>query len=756
MTASADTQPGTGVAAVSGFTVRLHAALALAFLAVGVALVLISHGQLAWPSMLEGSSAAEYLGYGRAYPMGLNALVFGWLTFGLLAGLYYFVPRLVGGRLAYTGAAAVGAVLLAVGVGSGVVAIGIGESEGGRLLEMPWYSDLLVLAAVLVAAVVISGTARHAEQGVGVPVWYAVAAPWWLFLGYGAGAVPGLEGVDAALQSAFGEAVVIGLWVVPAAIGIGYGLIAQQVPDATFHPRLGRIGFWSIGLLWGWTAARTLQYGPTADWLETIPVLFASGLVVAALVVATDFALALRGRFDEVMRSTSLGLFSVGTALFLLVPGFMLVQSLRSSSAVIRFTAWEQAFDLLTLLGAFTFWTAAAVGHVVAPASYRRVGGKVGRWAMLIGALFAVGTRWVAGLQQGYTWVGGVESGLYSNVGDGFRNTVEVLHGTDVLTVIGLSVFAFGALLFIVGLGLPMADDASERGRGPVWLVVTGFAAMLISTGLPTGGTQLLAYGGLAAIAVGLIVYFVGPLIDRSHRGAEPPVEPEETVTGERRLAGFLLVAGVLAIGAGTALPVDVTAAVTYGGLAAVLGGFVVLGAARDRARAAVVAPIEFDWPDTEQPSKIRRGAVGVLALAALAVFVLPTLDDEAEATLLADTARSHAEGSLEARGAELYVVEGCWYCHTQQVRAVVTDLGLGPVSVAGDYVYDGPGVLGVARIGPDLMHAGSREPTSDPDWIADHLVDPRAERPWSTMPSFSYLSDDDLTALAAYVAGLE
>jgi cytochrome c oxidase subunit 2 len=80
----------------------------------------------------------------------------------------------------------------------------------------------------------------------------------------------------------------------------------------------------------------------------------------------------------------------------------------------------------------------------------------------------------------------------------------------------------------------------------------------------------------------------------------------------------------------------------------------------------------------------------------------------------------------------------------------------MGTVSDLGDYAFDPAGISGFGRIGPDLAHAGSRSPTDSPLWIRDHLVDPRAARPWSSMPSFDHLTDDELTALSVYVSGLE
>jgi hypothetical protein len=437
-------------------------------------------------------------------------------------------------------------------------------------------------------------------------------------------------------QSAFTATAVFGLWIASAAIGGGYALIASRIPDAEFHPRLGRIGFWSLGLLWAWTAGRTLQYSPMGDWMETVPVLFSAALVVAVLAVVADFSLALRGKLETVAQSIPLQLYAAGTAFFVLIPAHMFLQSLRSSSAVVRFTGWESAFDLLALLGAFSLWTMALLAHILDSLSGR---GWSRRWGSTVavattgGALFAVGTLWVTGLQQGYTWLAGVKSGAYSNSGDGFFNTAAPLQGTYVLTAIGVIIFAVGVLLFALG--------AVRR------------------------------FGG----------------------------------SGDDEAADIM---------------------------------------------------VGYTWPDEAQVVVVRRGAAFVFLLAVLAVFVFPAIDADRPPTLLADQTRDYEEGSAEAQGRDLYIAEGCWYCHTQQVRAIVTDVGLGPVSVSGDYAHDPAGTLGVARLGPDLAHAGSRSPTSGADWVVAHLVDPRAERDWSTMPSYYHLTDSELIALASYIAGLE
>lgn len=102
------------------------------------------------------------------------------------------------------------------------------------------------------------------------------------------------------------------------------------------------------------------------------------------------------------------------------------------------------------------------------------------------------------------------------------------------------------------------------------------------------------------------------------------------------------------------------------------------------------------------------------------------------------------------ARGRRIYVREGCFYCHTQFTR--LQDRGYGPLVKAGDYVFETPHQLGTARTGPDLTNEGNRMAS---EWQKAHLINPRAVKPGSIMPSFSFLSDRDMNDLVAYIQTL-
>ncbi len=95
-----------------------------------------------------------------------------------------------------------------------------------------------------------------------------------------------------------------------------------------------------------------------------------------------------------------------------------------------------------------------------------------------------------------------------------------------------------------------------------------------------------------------------------------------------------------------------------------------------------------------------------------------------------------------QAHGREIYIREGCVYCHTQQTRP--PGFGgdqarrWGRTSVPGDYVYDQPHLLGTSRTGPDLFNVAVRQPSRD--WHLSHLYNPRLVTPKSIMPPFPWL----------------
>ena len=106
----------------------------------------------------------------------------------------------------------------------------------------------------------------------------------------------------------------------------------------------------------------------------------------------------------------------------------------------------------------------------------------------------------------------------------------------------------------------------------------------------------------------------------------------------------------------------------------------------------------------------------------------------------------------LELMGREVYLREGCYNCHSQQIRSLRDEVErYGHYSLAAESMYDHPFQWGSKRTGPDLARVGARY--SD-EWHKLHMNDPRSMVPESIMPSYPWLARTPVeeTKIAKYL----
>lgn len=138
----------------------------------------------------------------------------------------------------------------------------------------------------------------------------------------------------------------------------------------------------------------------------------------------------------------------------------------------------------------------------------------------------------------------------------------------------------------------------------------------------------------------------------------------------------------------------------------------------------------------------------GVLITVIASMFglsVLPDLQLRTLPTLADDDGILHPTEPVGqiGQGRAVFIDLGCIYCHSQQVRpeGFGADLERGwgtRRSVARDYIFDAPPLLGTMRTGPDLANIGMRQPSEH--WHYTHLYDPTLTSPGSIMPKFPFL----------------
>jgi cytochrome c oxidase cbb3-type subunit I/II len=101
-------------------------------------------------------------------------------------------------------------------------------------------------------------------------------------------------------------------------------------------------------------------------------------------------------------------------------------------------------------------------------------------------------------------------------------------------------------------------------------------------------------------------------------------------------------------------------------------------------------------------------------------------------------TAKVEPYTPLELAGRDIYIREGCYTCHSQQIRPLAAEvLRYGAPSTVADSMYDRPFQWGSKRTGPDLARVGKKYPDL---WHYRHMIDPRAVIEKSIMPAYPWL----------------
>ncbi|MEI6276538.1 MAG: cytochrome-c oxidase, cbb3-type subunit I [Prolixibacteraceae bacterium] len=115
----------------------------------------------------------------------------------------------------------------------------------------------------------------------------------------------------------------------------------------------------------------------------------------------------------------------------------------------------------------------------------------------------------------------------------------------------------------------------------------------------------------------------------------------------------------------------------------------------------------------------------------------------------------------LELEGRDIYVSNGCYNCHSQQVRPLRFETDrYGEYSKIGEFIYDHPFQWGSRRTGPDLARAGYMGSSTYKTaiWHFNHFSKPNTVVPRSIMPAYPFLLDKevDLTIIPRKIRAMQ
>ena len=115
----------------------------------------------------------------------------------------------------------------------------------------------------------------------------------------------------------------------------------------------------------------------------------------------------------------------------------------------------------------------------------------------------------------------------------------------------------------------------------------------------------------------------------------------------------------------------------------------------------------------------------------------------------------------LELAGRDIYVSNGCYNCHSQQVRPLRWETDrYGEYSKIGEFVYDHPFQWGSRRTGPDLARTGwvGSSTYKTAIWHFNHFTKPKEINPQTIMPAYPWFIKNsvDLTEIPKKIRAMQ
>ncbi len=360
-------------------------------------------------------SDAAWLTFGRIRPAHVNGVLFGFVSTGLIGGMFYIVPRLSAIPIFHPKLAKLSSVIWNIGVLGGIIGILLGFSQAREYAELPWLSDMFLATSLALNAIVILGTImRRLEHKLYVSLWFFGALVVWFPIMYSIGNViwnppsGALNGTLDALFNWYYGHNVLGLWFTPLGIGIWYYAIIRIIRKSLYSNILSLISFFALALFYTGLGAHHILQAPVPEWDKTIAVVSSIMMQFSVLAFAINIGMSVRGSWHYFANSIPFRFIIFGFFCYIFVSIQGSVQALRDMNLYLHFSQWPVGHAHLALLGAFGFLAAGIMFWLVPRVTGRAIFSKrmmsLAWWLAFTGFIFFFSAMTIAGLEQNAAW----------------------------------------------------------------------------------------------------------------------------------------------------------------------------------------------------------------------------------------------------------------------------------------------------------------------------------------------------------------
>ncbi len=357
----------------------------------------------------------QVLFHGLLRPVHTLTMLFGWASLALVGMAFYVVSKASRAQMSAgeMTAANVALVLWNLGVLVGGIAMPLGHITGREYREYPWWAMAPIAVAVITLFFVFYRViARRAVSGVYISCWFILSACFWIVTVVVVGYMPFFRvGLSSTIIEGYYIHNVVGMWFTPLAVGLTYYTLPKLLNKPIYSYGLGVLGFFTHLVFYTIIGTHHFIFSPLPDWLETVSVIFSVAMIVPVWASTGNFLLTMKGEKTAIGHSYSMPFLLVGVIAYGLVSVQGSAEALRSVQEQLHFTHYTvgHAHSAMYLFVSFLVW-GSIYGLVPRITGREPEPALVGAhfWFALGGMLIYAIAMWIAGTEQGDSWLSGL------------------------------------------------------------------------------------------------------------------------------------------------------------------------------------------------------------------------------------------------------------------------------------------------------------------------------------------------------------
>ncbi len=364
------------------------------------------------------TSGIGWLTFGRVRPAHINLVLFGFVTPGLLAAAFYYIPRLLRTDLYSEKIGVATAVLWNLTLVAAVVTLLSGHTQGREYAELIWPVDMMVIACFVLLFINLIMTIKNRKEPIlYVSIWYACAAVVLTGTTYCLGNViwrpntGALVGIPDAILLWFYGHNIFGLLLTPLSAGVAYYVIPRVVKGPLYSHTLSLLGFWSLLVVYTHIGTHHLLQVPVPTWLKVIAIVDSIAMVIPVMVFLINIWYTAKNKLGEIHADIGGKFVFTGTIMYFFVSIQGSLMALPQVQRVTHFNNWVVGHAHIGVLG-FSGMIALGGLYYILPRItgkplYSRLLADLQYWLVLIGVTGFTVILTIVGLIQGNAWLNG-------------------------------------------------------------------------------------------------------------------------------------------------------------------------------------------------------------------------------------------------------------------------------------------------------------------------------------------------------------